>query len=140
LKFWDASALVPLFVEEDTTAAMTTIALSDSARAVWWGTPIECISALERRLRSQQIDQARHAIATTRLADARRDWVEIEPTVQLRAEAARLLRSYPLRAGDAFQLAAAINAQNGMGISVNFVCLDERLCQAARGEGFTVEP
>lgn len=119
---------------------MTAIALSDAARVVWWGTPIECISALERRLRSGQIGPAYHVVAMTRLADAQRDWVEIEPTNQLRAEAGRLLQAYALRAGDAFQLAAAIVARRGMGIPVNFVCLDSRLSEAARSEGFIVEP
>jgi predicted nucleic acid-binding protein len=46
----------------------------------------------------------------------------------------------PLRAADAFQLAAAIIWADGEPEGRNFVSYDKRLRDAARSEGFTVIP
>lgn len=68
------------------------------------------------------------------------EWEEIPPTDELRASAVRLLDIYPLRAGDALQLAAALTAAAGDPASVGFVCLDDRLAEAAKQEGFSILP
>jgi hypothetical protein len=52
--------------------------------------------------------------------------------------ASRLLRVHPLRAADALQLAAALAAAKGDPSSLDVVCLDQRLSEAARREGFRV--
>ena len=44
-----------------------------------------------------------------------------------------------LRAGDALQLAAALAFANHQPGSLDFVCLDQRLAEAAAREGFAVE-
>ena len=87
-----------------------------------------------------QLDQAGVDSATIRLADIRNRWTEIPPTAKLREEAERLLRFHPLRTADAFQLAAALETVRNAPEPLVFVCLDERLREAARSEGFTVEP
>jgi uncharacterized protein len=46
MKFWDASAVVPLLVAEETTDAVQALALEDSTMLVWWATQVECASAL----------------------------------------------------------------------------------------------
>ena len=43
-----------------------------------------------------------------------------------------------MRAGDSLQLAAAIAARAQGGASLEFVCFDARLAEAARAEGFVV--
>ena len=48
------------------------------------------------------------------------------------------LRTHPLRAADALQLAAALAAADHNPASLEIVCLDERLRDAARREGFSV--
>jgi hypothetical protein len=48
----------------------------------------------------------------------------------------RLLRVHPLRAADSLQLAAAVVASEGDPGELPFVCLDEKLAQAASREGF----
>jgi hypothetical protein len=58
----------------------------------------------------------------------------------VRQTAERLLQAHQLRAGDAFQLAAAIDAATGGAQLPTFVCLDDRLSDAARAEGFAIEP
>jgi hypothetical protein len=50
------------------------------------------------------------------------------------------VRTHPLRAGDALQLAAALVACGERPEALPFVCLDDRLRDAARREGFAVLP
>ena len=65
-------------------------------------------------------------------------WYEIVPSDAVRRTAERLLRTHPLRAADALQLAAALVAADYNPASLEIVCLDEPLRLAARREGFTV--
>jgi hypothetical protein len=46
--FWDASAIVPLLVEEPTSKGLMARRTADPTMVVWWGTPAECVSALCR--------------------------------------------------------------------------------------------
>lgn len=64
-------------------------------------------------------------------------WVEVQPTAAVRAAATRL-RVHPLRAADSLQLAAAVTVAAGQARTFELVCLDERLSEAARREGFRV--
>ena len=65
-------------------------------------------------------------------------WHEIVPFDSIRLTAKRLLRTHSLRAADSLQLAAAIIASDHDRASLDIVCLDLRLTDAARREGFTV--
>ena len=51
MRFWDSSAIIPLCVDEAPSVRVKRLAEEDSALIVWWGTPIECYSALARRRR-----------------------------------------------------------------------------------------
>jgi hypothetical protein len=62
------------------------------------------------------------------------------PTAALRDEARRLLHRHTLRAADALQLASALVAADGDPAGLPFVCLDDRLRDAARREGFPLLP
>jgi uncharacterized protein with PIN domain len=67
MKFWDSSAIIPLCVEEAPTARVKRLAEEDPALLVWWGTQIECHSALARRRREEIItredgERAQHAL------------------------------------------------------------------------------
>ncbi|MBS0472601.1 MAG: PIN domain-containing protein [Proteobacteria bacterium] len=119
---------------------MKAIAFADPRFAVWWAAGTECISALSRRLRANQISQSVYSAGMSRLAAARAQWTEFPPTAQLRDSAERLLQVHPLRTADALQLAAALQAADGAPGSLPFVCLDNRLADAARAEGFAIEP
>jgi predicted nucleic acid-binding protein len=63
----------------------------------------------------------------------------VAPTLRLREAAGRALAAHPLRAADALQLAAAL-VWSHEGSGEAFVCLDDRLRDAARREGFEVLP
>jgi uncharacterized protein len=138
LRFWDSSAIVPLIVAESTTDGMQAIAGEDPAMCVWWGTEIECVSALARLEREEAFAEPPMIAALERLDSLAEAWNEVQPVAAVRGAARRLLRVHPLRAADALQLAAAVVAAEGVPASLDVVTLDERLAAAARREGFVV--
>ncbi len=139
MRFWDSSAIVPLLVEEASSASMRTQLRADGDLVVWWATPVECVSALVRSRRTGRI--ADEASGIERLDWISRRWREVEPSPAIRDEARRLLRVHDgLPAGDAVQLAAALAAAERRPSSLEFVCLDDRLKSAAEREGLRVLP
>ncbi|HEY6598745.1 MAG TPA: type II toxin-antitoxin system VapC family toxin [Pseudomonadales bacterium] len=138
MRFWDSSAIVPLLVDEAQLKQTRAQLEHDSAMLVWWGTPVECVSALARRERDGSLESDGMRIALQRLRALAEQWHEVLPTSPLRASAERMLRVHPLRAGDALQLAAALVAAERDPPSLEFVTLDDRLRDAASKEGFRV--
>lgn len=138
MRFWDSSALLPLFIDEPTRDRLIALLDSDDEVLSWWGTPLEIASALARREREALLtaDQVSETLAALNTLAA--GWHEIVPTDAVRRTAERLLRTHPLRAADSLQLSAAIIAANHDPTSLEIVCLDNRLTLAARREGFTV--
>lgn len=105
---------------------------------VWWGTPVEFVSALARHERDGHLTAREFAENHRYLKALSRVWIEIQPGPILRRLAQRLLRTHPLRAADALQLAAALTAAQGDPASLGFVCFDTRLNAAAEREGLTL--
>jgi uncharacterized protein len=138
VKFWDASAIVPLLVAEPTTRRIQELAAKDSAMLVWWGSEVECASALARLERDGALDQSGVLVAFERLRKLSASWHEIDPSDTLRETAIRFLRVHLLRSGDALQLAAAFLAAERRPATLQLVTLDERLATAARKEGFAL--
>jgi hypothetical protein len=136
VKFWDASAIVPLLLAEITTQSLQALARRDSDMLVWWGSQVECASALARLERSALLDAKGVILAFDRLKQLADGWHEIEPSELVRENALRFLRVHSLRAADALQLAAAFLAAERRPSSLEVVTLDERLADAARREGF----
>jgi predicted nucleic acid-binding protein len=138
VKFWDASAIVPLLVAEPMTARVQALAQCDPDMLVWWGSAVECASALARLERDAALDAKAAEVAfrlLTQIADA---WHEIEPSALVRENAVRFLRVHRLRAADALQLAAAFVAAERRPVTLEVVTLDERLADAMRKEGFAL--
>jgi len=138
MRFWDSSAIVPLLVEEAASQRSLEAYRDDPEVVVWWATEVECVSALTRLERDGVLDESGFAGALDRLDALSRAWHEIQPTSRTRQVAIRLLRVHPLRAGDAFQIAAALTAAESEPASLAIVTLDERLAGAASREGFRV--
>lgn len=138
MRFWDTSAIVPLAVEQPPTARLRALARHDPGLAVWWGTPVECTSAIARLEREGVLDERAAARAVQSIARMSREWLEVDPTDAVRSHATRVLRAHLLRAADALQLGAALVIADGRPSEVPFVTLDERLAAAARREGFAV--
>jgi predicted nucleic acid-binding protein len=138
VNFWDASAVVPLLTDEAASAQRQRQAELGGEMIVWWGTSVECISAVQRAVREQKISQADAVVAVRHLRELEQHWMEIEPADQVRQQAARLLRTHPLRAADALQLAAAIIGSGYDPAGLTFLTADTRLAEAAAKEGFKV--
>jgi predicted nucleic acid-binding protein len=138
VRFWDASAIVPLLVAESSTRRLQTLAAEDSAILVWWGSEVECVSALARLEREAAFNEAAMTAALARLRQLVAGWHEVDPSDAIREAAARFLRVHPLRAADALQLAAAFLAAERRPASLELVTLDDRVAAAARKEGFAV--
>jgi len=138
VRFWNPSAIVPIVINEPSSAAVVALLERDSHLVVWWTTEVECVSAITRREREGALDAPQVIAATERLDAARTAWEEVRPGSRLRQTATRLLRVHALRAADALQLAAAIAAADDDPRTLPFVTLDERLARAAEREGFPV--
>ena len=138
MRFWDASAIVPLLIAEASTRRLQLLAASDPDMLVWWGSAMECVSALARLERSAALDARATLLAFDRLKQLAAGWYEIEPSDIVRETAIRFLRVHPLRAADALQLAAAFVAAEQRPASLTVIALDDRLARAAQKEGFTV--
>ncbi|MGQ0643208.1 MAG: type II toxin-antitoxin system VapC family toxin [Gemmatimonadaceae bacterium] len=137
MRFWDSSALVPLCLGQAETARSREWHREDPEVAVWWGSYVECASAIARVQRAGAIASSDAARALETLASVLDISFEVTPAEVVRAQALRLLRIHPLRAGDALQLAAAIE-WSGSPPTGEFVTFDERLADAATREGFSV--
>ncbi len=138
MKFWDSSAIIPLLVREAASDRVRRIVSEDADLLVWWGTPVECTSAVARRERDQHLDSETAALALDRLRVLVPSWTEVQPSERVRSTAQRALRVHALRAADALQLAAAIVAAGEDRASLEVVCLDQRLTLAAQREGLQV--
>src|SRR5437870_1405467 len=108
VRFWDASATVPLCILEPTTAVMRTLEEQDPDLVVWWATRIEALSALARAAREGRLagsDEQASRACFDNLFDR---VTEVGPSETVRSQAVGLLPVHPLRAADALQLAAAL--------------------------------
>jgi predicted nucleic acid-binding protein len=138
MKFWDSSALTPLLVTESDSSMREEQLRKDPVIVVWYGTPAEIESALNRRRREGVLDRENEARARARLELLLEGWIEVQPTILVRERALRLLRTHPLRPADAFQLAAALIVCDERPKNFPFLTGDHRLLEAARAEGFAV--
>ena len=140
MRFWDTSALVPLFVAQVASKKMRSWLDDDGDVVAWALTDVELRSAFMRLAREGRLT-AKHAHEAGRRADefhAHIHVVALEAGVKLRAK--RLLGLHPLRTGDALRLAAALFACSDKPDGLELVTLDERLADAARREGFVARP
>jgi len=140
MKFWDASAVIPLCVDEEHTQIVQDIAQKDGGFVVWWGSIVESYAAFARLRRDRLLSSDDEGEGLGVLSELANAWTEIEPSDDIREITRRLLQNYPLRAADSLQLAAALVWCDKTPKGHHFVCLDIRLREAAQREGFTVLP
>lgn len=140
MRFWDASAVVPLCLREPATTRLRGIAAADPGIVAWWGTALECWSAFARLRRDGVLSRQGEERARNVLARLTNEWTEIEPSRDVRDHAGRILLLHSLRAADSLQLAAALVWAGGRAGGQEFVCLDDRLREAAATEGFALLP
>lgn len=139
MRFWDASAIVALCLDEDRSKQADQLLRDDTGVTAWWATPVECASAIARARREERLSPAAEQAALDTLDALASAWYEVQPGFLVRSHALRLLRVHPLRTADALQLAAAL-VWAGSPPGGAIVTLDERLGEAARLEGLDVLP
>ena len=130
--FCDTSALVKLYILEDSSRDMQALAGAASAIAVCRIALAEMMAALARRVREFPNDTDAIEVVRKRL---RADWpryVVVEVTQALVELAGEYADTFALRGYDSVQLAAARTLQNFAGEEIQFACFDSRLGKAAR--------
>lgn len=135
--FWDTSALVPLCVDQSTSASVHVFFIRYSL-VVWWAAETEVHSAMARLHRSDHLTTKEQEVSIGYLLELASSWQEILPSEEVKAEARSLLYTYPLRAADSLQLAAAMIWCRKKPQGRTFICSDARLSEAAAQAGFTV--
>ena len=138
MRFWDASAVVPLVTLEKETDDCRNFLAEDTEIVVWFLTPVEVISALTRRLREKSLKPTEFIRAKEQLAALEGAWSEVVSVEQVRERARRVLERHALRAADSLQLAAALIVSEENPHGIPFITLDRRLGRAAKIEGFSV--
>lgn len=138
MRLWDASAIVPLLVPQRASGAAEAVFETDPYVIVWWATPVECSSALARLEREGGIGPGSADRRIRPPAQAGRRMGRGAAGGRVRDNAQRLLRSFALRAGDALQLAAAMEFSEDSPAELEFVCFDQRLADAASRLGMRV--
>jgi predicted nucleic acid-binding protein len=134
--YWDTSPIIALLVGEPAAARYRRF--ENQPIVTWWGTSLECLSAIARR---QREGAAADIVAESyrRLEAMRAGWQVVRASESLHRTTVRLLKTHPLRAADALQLGAALVASNFEAHSAHFLTEDARLKQAAEKEGFVVD-
>ena len=138
MRYWDASALVPLIVAEPDSRKMWERLAEDDRIATWVWSYTEIASAVERRARHRIISQEQRLLMLNRLLLLAQSWDEVTDVLAVRSRANALLARHPLRAADAGQLGAALLLQEQLVSPLTFVCLDRNLSIAASDEGLHV--
>ena len=138
MRFWDSSALLPLFIVEAGTDRARRWLAEHPIVAVWALTRVELPSALARRRRERPDAGIAIGKARREVLRASERWGEITELDAVRHHAERLVETYPLRTADALQRGAALVAAAGRPADLAFGTLDERQAAAAAREGFPV--
>lgn len=95
--------------------------------------------AIERRSREGRLAPAQRQQLLDRLELLSQAWDEVDDLRSARSLSLRLLARYRLRAADSLQLASAVPLAEDDPSSIDFVCLDRNLADAAGREGFRLK-
>lgn len=140
MRYWDSSALVPLLVEEPSSASLRLLMREDGHIATWSWSRTEVVSAIERRCRESSDSRTQRQKTLAEFADFAASWDEFSDILDIQSRTHDLLARHPLRAADAGHLATALILRALSNEPFDFVCLDNRLSNAAELEGFRVVP
>ena len=140
MTYWDASALVALYIEQPRSFEVLPLAADGVRVTTWTLTEIEIRSALARLERESLMEPSSLKQASDKAAAhwTTFDVIAILDPVKVRAR--RMINVHSLKAANAVQLAAALTAVQDSPTGQTFVTLDARLATAARREGFTILP
>lgn len=144
--YFDSSALVKRYVAESGTDWMNQLCAAEARNTLYTVriSGAEIIAALFRRARTGELAVPDVQAAATKFkADFQNRYQVVEVTEQLVRTAMTLAETHALRGYDAVQLAAALELQAARSAlslsSINFVCADDKLNEAATKEGLAPE-
>lgn len=140
MRYWDASALVPLLVAEPASGLVREWLAADQQVVTWVWTRTEIVGAIERRTREGLLSRIQRRDVLDRLDAFSGSWDEVTDALAVRSRANALLARHPLRAAVAGQLGAALLVQEQLAGPLEFACLDQRLASAAELEGLRILP
>ena len=138
MRFWDASAIVPLLIDEPGTRLARGWLRDDPGIVTWALTRLEVARAVERRFRERRLSGERRRTVLRALESAAERWDEVSDVLPVRSRALALLARHALRAADAAQLGAALLVAEPTPQALTMVCFDRGLADAARREGLAV--
>ena len=138
MRYWDASALVPLIIAESASEWARRKLAEDDRIVTWAWSHTEIVSAVERRAREGLFSRSQRMEVLGRLDTFADHWDEVSDILAVRRRANALLARHALRAADAGQLGAALLVQEQLSHRLTFVCLDERLAATAERESLYV--
>lgn len=138
MRFWDASAVLPLIVEEPATELVRSWLHDDHEILLWGLSRLEIASAIERRFREGSLRPSERAAALARADRLANAAHEVTDLAAVRVRALPLLARHELRAADAAQLGAALLVSDPDPTASTMVVLDRRLAYAALREGLRV--
>ena len=137
--YWDTSALFAFVIAEKQSANLRTLVESQGSSTAYTSmlTPLEFESAVQRRLSERTLNLREADRARLFGVDFRKKAFLVPLDQNALDTALHLQKIYGLRPGDAIQLASArLGTDNPS--RVIFLCLDEKLTEAAKREGFHV--
>lgn len=134
--YLDSSALAKLYIAEAGSQDVRALVESNRGRVftcvVTW---VEVLSALARCRRERRISPREYQLQQRAVAADWGLWHQVNVTLPVLAPAKRLIERYALRAYDAVQLCSALWVGRPM-----FACFDQKLREAAAGEGLRPAP
>jgi len=138
VRYWDASAIIPLIVEQASSREAERWVAENPSIVVWTLTHVEAVSALRRLVREESLLESEAHRAEQVLEEVLARAHTVADVEGVKETACRLLRTHALRAADAMQLGAALEWADGSARGLVFHTLDRRLALAAEREGFAV--
>ncbi|PWU13136.1 MAG: hypothetical protein C5B49_15160 [Bdellovibrio sp.] len=137
--YWESSALVASLIAEKETNRVRLYSINTGDLRSYTAiiTPLEVESAIQRRLKEQSISSKLADKTRLSITEFRQQAYLIVADQNVLDIALHIQKIYRLRVADALQLASA-RAGTENPSKVHFLCLDEKLNEAAKREGFKV--
>lgn len=138
IAFWDTSAIIPLVCSQEFSARARRLRQSFKIPIIWWGTPVEVYSGIDRLNREEMLTGGELRDATLKWRQLYVRARKVKPDEKILELAVGIPALHNLRALDAFQLAAALRWCDERPRNRPFVSADSRLSEAANDAGFNV--
>lgn len=135
--YWDTSALFAFLITEKHSKKLRSFIETQASSTAYTSiiTPLELESAIQRRLTERTLTPREADAARLFGVDFRKKAFLVPLDQNTLDTALHLQKIYSLRPGDAIQLASARLGTDDPA-RINFLCMDEKLTEAAKREGF----